>query len=221
MMNKLKRKGKWRWRDVGEFMVFLCALFLVFAVPASLLYGVGLIVKMCWHGSVLGFVLLSAFVLFAVGFFVVRRILREREFQSLLSRGVDFGLKDESLQLVDEIIREFGRPCRRVSTLRAEIAPMVEALASRYNSIRIGKKNVFNSHDLRTGDSVGYKGSPDDSYFTIAYEEESSYLVKRLPSDETVYYIEYEWMRSPIPYASDINHYIALRYQERKERDLT
>lgn len=220
MMNKLKRKGKCRWRDVGEFMVFLCAHFLVFAVPASLLYGVGLIVKMCWHGSVLGFVLLSAFVLFAVGFFVVRRILREREFQSLLSRGVDFGLKDESLQLVDEIVREFGRPCRRVSTLRAEIAPMVEALASRYNSIRIGKKNVFNSHDLRTGDSVGYKGSPDDNYFTIAYEEESSYLVKRSPSDETVYYIEYEWMRSPIPYASDINHYIALRYQERKERDL-
>ena len=220
-MDKLKRKGKWRWRDVGEFMVFLWALFLVFAVPASLLYGMGLIVKMCWHGSVLGFVLLSAFVLFAVGFFVVRRILREREFQSLLSRGVDFGLKDESLQLVDEIIREFGRPCRRVSTLRAEIAPMVKALASRYNSIRIGKKNVFNSHDLRTGDSVGYKGSPDDSYFTIAYEEESSYLVKRSPSDETVYYIEYEWMRSPIPYASDINHYIALRYQERKERDLT
>ncbi len=220
-MNKLKRKGKWRWSDVGEFMVFLCALFLVFAVPASLLYGVGLIVKMCWHGSVLGFVLLSAFVLFAVGFFVVRRILREREFQSLLSRGVDFGLKDESLQLVDEIVREFGRPCRRVSTLRAEIAPMVAALASRYNSIRIGKKNVFNSHDLRTGDSVGYKGSPDNSYFTIAYEEESSYLVKCSPSDETVYYIEYEWMRSPIPYASDINHYIALRYQERKERDLT
>jgi hypothetical protein len=26
--------------------------------------------------------------------------------------------------------------------------------------------------------------------------------------------LEFEWMRSPIPYASDINHYIALRYQE-------
>ena len=221
MMKKLKRKNKWSWRDVGEFMVFLFVLFLVFAVPASLLYGVCLIVMMCWHGSVLGLVLLSVLVLLVVGFFVVRRILREREFQSLLARGVDFGLKDESLQLVDEIIRECGRPCRRVSTLRAEIAPMVEALASRYNSIRIGKKNVFDSHDLRTGNSVGYKGSLNDSYFTIAHEEESSYLVKSSPRDETVYYIEYEWMRSPIPYASDINHYIALRYQERKERDLS
>ncbi len=221
MMKKLKRKNKWPWRDVGEFMVFLFVLFLVFAVPASLLYGVCLIVMMCWHGSVLGLVLLSALVLLVVGFFVVRRILREREFQSLLARGVDFGLKDESLQLVDEIICECGRPCRRVSTLRAEIAPMVEALANRYNSIRIGKKNVFDSHDLRTGNSVGYKGSLNDSYFTIAHEEESSYLVKSSPTDETVYYIEYEWMRSPIPYASDINHYIALRYQERKERDLS
>ena len=221
MMKKPKRKNKWSWRDVGEFMVFLFVLFLVFAVPASLLYGVCLIVMMCWHGSVLGLVLLSALVLLVVGFFVVRRFLREREFQSLLARGVDFGLKDESLQLVDEIICECGRPCRRVSTLRAEIAPMVEALASRYNSIRIGKKNVFDSHDLRTGNSVGYKGSLNDSYFTIAHEEESSYLVKSSPTDETVYYIEYEWMRSPIPYASDINHYIALRYQERKERDLS
>jgi len=221
MIKKLKRKNKWSWRDVGEFMVFLFVLFLVFAVPASLLYGVCLIVMMCWHGSVLGLVLLSALVLLVVGSFVVRRILREREFQSLLARGVDFGLKDESLQLVDEIIRECGRPCRRVSTLRAEIAPMVESLANRYNSIRIGKKNVFDSHDLRTGNSVGYKGSLNDSYFTIAHEEESSYLVKSSPTDETVYYIEYEWMRSPIPYASDINHYIALRYQERKERDLS
>jgi hypothetical protein len=214
MMKKLKRKNKWSWRDVGEFMVFLCALFLVFAVPASLLYGVCLIVMMCWHGSVLGLVLLSALVLLVVGFFVVRRILREREFKSLLSRGVDFGLKDESLQLVDEIVREFGRPCRRVSTLRAEIAPMVEALASRYNSIRIGKKNVFNSHDLRTGDSIGCKGCPNDCFYEIAHEDESCYLVKRSSSDETIYYLEFEWMRSPIPYASDINHYIALRYQE-------
>ena len=165
----------------------------------------------------LGFVLLSALVLICVGFFVVRRILREREFQSLLSRGADFGLDDESLQSVDEIIREFGKPCRRVSTLRAEVAPMVEALASRYNSIRIGKKNVFNSHDLRTGDSVGFKGSPDNSYYEIAHEDEFCYLVKRSPSDETVYYDEYEWMRSPIPYASDIYHYIALRYQELKK----
>ena len=94
---------------------------------------------------------------------------------------------------------------------------MVEALASRYNSIRIGKKNVFNSHDLRTGDSVGFKGSPDNSYYEIAHEDEFCYLVKRSPSDETVYYDEYEWMRSPIPYASDIYHYIALRYQELKK----
>lgn len=91
---------------------------------------------------------------------------------------------------------------------------MVEALASRYNSIRIGKKNVFNSHDLRTGDSIGCKGCPNDCFYEIAHEDESCYLVKRSSSDETIYYLEFEWMRSPIPYASDINHYIALRYQE-------
>ena len=216
-----KARNRWRWRDVGELVVSLLALFLVFAIPASLLYGVGLIVKMCWHGSVLGFVLLSALILLVVGFFVVRRILREREFQSLLSRGVDFGLKDESLQLVDEIIRESGRPCRRVSTLKAEVAPMVKALASCYNSIRFGKKNVFNSHDLRTGDSIGCRGWANDWFYEITHEDESCYLVKRSPSDETIYYLEYEWMRSPIPYASDIRHYIAMRYQECEDRDLS
>lgn len=221
-------KSRSRWRDVRAFLLFLLVLVSLLAVSALLLCGVGafllygvcLIVMMCWRGSALGFVLLSALVLLVVGFFVVRRNLREREFRSLLSRGVDFGLKDESLQSVDEIIREFGRPCRRVSTLRAEVAPMVETLARRYNSIRIGKKNAFNCHDLRAGLAIGYKGCPDDWFYGIAYEDESCYLVKRSPSDETIYYIEYEWMRSPIPYASDINHYIALRHQECKERDL-
>lgn len=213
-------KNRSRWRDVGEFILFLLALVSFLAIPALLLCGVGLIVMMCWCGSVFGFVLLSALVLLVVGFFVVRRILRRREFQALLSQGVDFGLKDESLKLVDEIIEKHGKRCRRASALKVEIAPMVRSIASRYNSIRIGKKTVFNSHELRTGGSIGFKGSPDDSYFEIAYEDEFSYLVKCSPSDETIYYCEHEWMPRPLPYASDINHYIALRYQERKERDL-
>ena len=220
-------KSRLRWRDVRAFLLFLLVLVSLLAVSALLLCGVGafllygvcLIVRMCCRGSALGFVLLSALVLLVVGFFVVRRILRERKFQSLLSRGVDFGLKDESLQLVDEIIREFGRPSRRVSTLGVEVAPMVKALASRYNSIRFGKKDVFNSHDLRTGYSIGCRGWANDWFYEITHEDESCYLVKRSPSDETIYYLEYEWMRSPIPYASDINHYIALRHQECKERD--
>ena len=163
----------------------------------------------------MGFVLLAALVLLVVGFFVVRRILRRREFQALLSRGVDFGLKDESLQVVDEIIEKHGKRCRRASALKVEVAPMVQSIASRYNSIRIGKKTVFNSHDLRTGDLIGFKGSPDDSYVEIAHEDESGYYAKCSSSDETIYYCEYEWMRDPIPYASDLRHYIALRYQER------
>ena len=200
--------------DVLRCVLFFSFLALLLAALGLLVNGIVIVVRMCLRGSALGLALLAALVMLVVGFFVVRHILRGREFQALLSRGVDFGLKDESLQLVDEIIRECGRPCRRISTLRAEIAPMVEALASRYNSIRIGKKNVFNSHDLRTGDSIGCKGCPNDWFYEIAHEDESCYLVKRSPSDETIYYLEFEWMRSPIPYASDINHYIALRYQE-------
>ena len=116
-------------------MVFLLALFLVFVIPALLLYGVCFVVMMCWRGSALGFVLLSSLVLLVVGFFVVRRNLREREFRSLLSRGVDFGLKEESLQAVDGIVVKYGKRCRRVSALKAEVAPMVETLARRYNSM--------------------------------------------------------------------------------------
>ena len=78
-------------------------------------------------------------------------------------------------------------------------------------------KNVFVSHDLRNGVLIS-KGNIEDWYCMIAYEDESGYCVKCSPVDEKVYYLEYEWMRSPIPYASDINHYIALRYQERKGR---
>ena len=207
--------------DVLRCVLFFSFLVLVLAVLGLLANGIVIVVRMCLRGSALGFALLAALVMLVVGFFVpvagffiVRRILRNREFNSLLSRGVDFGLKAESLQMVDEIIEKHGRRCRRTVALKAEIAPMVRSIVSRYNSIRIGKKTVFNSHDLRTGVSVGFKGRPADSYFAIAYEDESCYLVKCSPSDEAIYYDEYEWMREPIPYASDIRHYIALRYQE-------
>ena len=217
---KLGGKHKWRCRDIGEFIALLLAHFIIFAIPALLLYGVCLIIKMCWRGSLLGFVLLSVLVLLVTGFFVGRRILREREFQSLLSRGVDFGLKDESLQAVDEIVEKYGKRCRRASAIKVEVAPMVRSFASRYNSIRIGKKNVFTSHNFRVGALIGSKGNPEDWYCMIAHEDESGYYVKCSPVDDKVYYFEYEWMRDPVPYASDIRHYIAMRYQERKERDM-
>ena len=211
-----RRKQRWRWRidmDVLRCVLFFSFLVLVLAVLGLLANGIVIVVRMCLRGSALGFALLAAAILLVAGFFIVRRILRNREFQSLLARGVDFGLKAESLQVVDEIIEKHGKRCRRTMALKAEIAPMVRSIASRYNSIRIGKKTVFNSHDLRTGVSVGFKGRPTDSYFPIAYEDESCYLVKCSPSDETIYYDEYEWLREPIPFASDIRHYIALRYQ--------
>ncbi len=199
---------------VLSYVLFFSFLVLVLAALGLLASGIVIVVWMCLRGSALGFALLAAAILSVTGFFIVRRIRRKREFNSLLARGVDFGLKAESLQVVDEIIEKHGKRCRRVVALKEEIAPMVRSIASSYNSIRIGKKTVFNGHDLRTGGSVGFKGRPADSYFEIAYEDESRYLVKCSPSDETVYYIEYEWMREPIPYASDIRHYIALRYQE-------
>ena len=211
-----RRKRSWRIdKDVLCCVLFFSFLILAFALLGLLASGIVLVVRMCLRGSALGFVLLAALVVLVVGFFVVRRILRRRAFQALLSRGVDFGLKDESLQVVDEIIKKHGKRCRRASALKVEVAPMVQSISSRYNSIRIGKKTVFNSHDLRTGNSIGFKGSPDDSYFVIAHEDESSYYAKCSSSDETIYYCEYEWMHDPIPYASDLRHYIALRYQER------
>ncbi len=200
--------------DVLGCVLFFSFIVLVFALLGLLVNGIVIVVRMCLRGSALGFALLAALVMLVVGFFVVRHILRGREFLALLSRGVDFGLKDESLKLVDEIIEKHGKRCRRVSALNVEVAPMIQSVASRYNSIRLRKKTVFNGHDLRTGGSIGFKGRPDDSYFEIAHEEESCYLVKCSPLDETIYYCEYEWMPRPLPYASDIRHYIALRYQE-------
>ncbi len=225
MMSKVKtgldivlRKRERRWRiarDIISGVIFVAFLAVLLAVFALLVNGILIVVRMCLHGSVLGFAILAALILLVVGFFVVRRILREREFQSWLARGVDFGLEDESLQAVDEIVEKYGKRRRRASAIKVEVAPMVRSLASRYNSIRIGKKNVFVSHDLRNGVLIS-KGKSEDWYCMIAYEDESGYCVKCSSVDEKVYYLEYEWMREPVPYASDIRHYIAMRYQDRK-----
>ena len=123
-----KARNRWRWRDVGELILFLLALVSFLAIPASLLCGVGLIVMMCWGHSELGFALLSVLVVICVSLFLARRILRKREFQSWLARGVDFGLKDESLQAVDEIVEKYGKRRRRASAIKVEVAPMVRSL---------------------------------------------------------------------------------------------
>ena len=85
--------------DVLRCVLFFSFLALLLAALGLLVNGIVIVVRMCLRGSALGFALLAALVMLVVGFFVVRHILRGREFQALLSRGVDFGLKDESLAL--------------------------------------------------------------------------------------------------------------------------
>ena len=48
-----------------------------------------------------------------------------------------------------------------------------------------------------------------------------SFLAIPASLDETIYYCEFEWMPRPLPYASDIRHYIALRYQGQLATDPT
>ena len=103
--------------DVLRCVLFFSFLALLLAALGLLVNGIVIVVRMCLRGSALGFVLLAAVILPVAGFFIVRRILRNREFNSLLSRGVDFGLKAESLQMVDEIIEKHGRRCRRTVAL--------------------------------------------------------------------------------------------------------
>ena len=91
--------------DVLRCVLFFSFLTLLLAALGLLVNGIVIVVRMCLRGSALGFALLAAVILPVAGFFIVRRILRNREFNSLLSRGVDFGLKAESLQMVDEIIK--------------------------------------------------------------------------------------------------------------------
>ena len=49
-------------------------------------------------------------------------------------------------------------------------------------------------------------------YYCFSGRDEVYYCVRVSDLDETIYKLDLEWSKPPVPFASDIYHYFALRY---------
>lgn len=191
--------------SIGQYVLMATYLFF-FAYVAFYVVRFAWTHPKCW-------VWLGLVVAVLVALWLWRRIGRAREFRRLRKRGVDFGLRKESLEFVDTLLAKYGKPCQTAPKGLENVAPQVRELAARYRSVRFNKKTLFANRDLQN--VFSFKKNEAAGYFEIAREDsESLYVVRQSPTEETVYYVEIEWMPEPVPYASDIRHYLALRCQE-------
>lgn len=199
------------WRDLIALVLFVLSIVATFAVLMGLAWGVAEAVRRCRHGSPWGWVWIGLLLATVAALWLWRRASRARAYRELLARGVDDGLEEASLQFVDELLKTGGKLCKRKPSQPLAVAPGIRAIADRYSSIRYKGRTLFVNR--LTENAFSPKGDSNVYYVIGREDEESLYCVRKSATDETVYYIEIEWMPAPIPYASDIRHYLALRSQ--------
>ena len=208
---KHPRRRRWPRRDKIALLLFVLSIVAGFAVLAGAAWGLAEVICLCRHGSLWGYAWAGLLSLVVVALGLWRRSARKQAYQKLLARGVDCGLTEESLRAVDALLQKGGKLSRRKPSQALVLAPGIREFANRYSSVRCRGTSLF-SNRLSEG-AFGPKGD-SNVYYVIGHEdEESLYCVKGSATDETVYYFEIEWMPAPVPYASDVRHYLALRHQ--------
>lgn len=207
------RRRRWPLRDIIALLLFVLCIIAGLSLMAGLARGFVEVVRLCRRGSPWGYAWVGLSLLAVVALGLWRRATRKRAYQELLVRGVDCGLTEESMRAVDALLQEGGKLCRRKPSQALVLAPGIREFANRYSSVRCRGVRLF-ANRLTEG-AFSPKGDSDWYYVIGCEDEESLYCVKKSAADETVYYIEIEWMPAPVPYASDIRHYLALRYQEK------
>lgn len=206
------RRRRWPLRDIIALLLFVLCIIAGLFLMAGLARGFVEVVRLCRRGSPWGYAWVGLSLLAVVALGLWRRATRKRAYQELLVRGVDCGLTEESMRAVDALLQEGGKLCRRKPSQALVLAPGIREFANRYSSVRCRGVSLFANR--LTEEAFGLKGDSDVYYVIGREDEESLYCVKESATDETVYYFEIEWMPAPVPYASDIRHYLALRYQK-------
>ena len=212
ILRKRSRRRRWPRRDKIALLLFVLCIVVGFAVLTGAVWGLIDVVSLCRRGSLWGYAWAGLLLLVVVALGLWRRSARKQAYQKLLARGVDCGLMEESMRAVDALLQEGGKPCRRKPSQALVIAPGIRDFANHYSSVRHRGTSLF-ANRLTEG-AFSPKGDSDVYYVIGREDEESLYCVRESATDETVYYFEIEWMPAPVPYASDIRHYLALRYQK-------
>ena len=138
------------------------------------------------------------------------KVLRKRRWRMELTRGCDFGLQKDWLSEVPRLLDLYGVSTKKSMPEKFVLPPKFREVAVRYGSVRRKKGPALFSRKLMAELRIGCKDGKD--YYCFAGQDEVYYCVRVSDSDETIYKLELEWSMPPVPFASDINHYFALRY---------
>ena len=184
----------------------ICILFFWFVIVLSCLTAAPFIL---WWDSVLFWIIV---IIVVTGVVLAKKVVRKLQYRRRLKDGVNFGIKQECLDCVPQILERHARrsPCRAYEYLN--VAPVFDHFAATYSQVRVGAvlySRKLLSSDLEICDDAQY------IYRFISRDDDETYYCVRLSSgDERIFKLELEFGKCPYPYASDIYHYIALRIDE-------
>jgi len=197
----MKVAKKYYFRDVVTCIGF-------FAGVGAVLASVGVLLVF-WCNNVYFWVVCCALL---CGTVVCRKFVRRARYQHRVKQGVDYCIKQECLDAVPFVLKHYAK--RQTWTnmyspqARFNVAPRFDCFAATYSHLRF-RGLLFSRRLFR---ELEFLDGNDNAYRAICREDnESYYCVRMQANDERVYRLELEVSKDPYPYASDIEHYIALR----------
>jgi hypothetical protein len=138
------------------------------------------------------------------------RILKNRRWQKEKVKGIDFGLRNEWLSEVPRLLDQNGVIAKKALSVKLVLPPIFGEVARKYDLVKSKKGPTLFSRKLMSELCIKCKDGKD--YYCFSGRDEVYYCVRVSSTEETIYKLALEWSAPPVPFASDINHYFALRY---------
>ena len=145
-----------------------------------------------------------------LAFLLKVKVSARMAYRKQLMLGCDFGLQDEWLLEVPRLLELNGVPAKKQLSKKLTLPPVFNEVVVRYSSVKRKKGPALFSRKLMYELCIGCKDGKD--YYCFSGRDEVYYCVRVSDLDETIYKLDLEWSKPPVPFASDIYHYFALRY---------
>ncbi len=137
---------------------------------------------------------------------LARRLLKARELKALERQGVDYLV--ESVEDVGKLLEAGGRPRPMNVADDWHVHEDIAKFVGEYASVRLPKRGrIFSRKDFLQM-RLSYR---DETYRVLSDEGETAFCVKEDVNDPKVYVMYLELSPRPLPYASDLVHYVAMR----------
>lgn len=197
---RCKRKSVAR----NQLTDIVCAV-MFFAVVISTLLLLIVLIAHCYSN----WLFWALAMLFVGGFRMLMTIFRRKALRLECEKGIDHDISNDEVQLIIRDIDRFAK-VQDSERLPFELAPKILSFVVKFSKVKFPKVGEVYSRSKLI--STRMVLSDKRKFRILAADDETVYCVHEDARDECVYRILLEVSKDPMPYASDIWHYMAMRF---------